>query len=293
MYKNSINSFLIFGVLLILLLGCGSYKSINTPGKGDVERGRLKFLKGAADFYVAGKLISRGVKPALYVNGEEWSPEDAPNFAGKLDWCDTSPNTGIEILRCFGGYADHFETVYILRMKNDEPELQKFVESSLTFPVLDSEMASDYVFYNNIWINDEGRWLLFHEFYLNVETGERIAVKKISPGDGKESFVAPYKVIGISPDMKTIVEKYDNMIYSEAAESFIKIEITDTETGKIETGKLNLTKNPWLTDFQKPANHIQPPPAASKYFVWAKGADGKDQITAPEISERDAPPIKR
>ena len=115
---------------------------------------------------------------------------------------------------------------------------------------------------------------MFHEFYLNVETGEKIEVKKISPYDGKKSFVEPYKVIAVSPDMKTIVEKYDNNIYSEDADSFIKLEITDIKTGKVETRKVSLTKNPWLNDSAIADNGIQLPPAPSKHFVWEKGADG-------------------
>ena len=414
MNKNSINSFFLFVIFLIVSLGCGSYKNINTPDKGDVERGRLRFATGVTYIHIGTIEIYHSVTKAIFVNGKKWSPDGNPNFTDDINWCSTSPNPNVEVLKCPGksndyrttyivrmrddkpevqkiddglrtsdwindghwlkldktyvnvetgeqkergvtrgrlkfGRADHnefddafqrwyvmgiegalfvngerwlppdkpslaagflscdtspnqeveilrchnSEAIYLVRMKNDKPEVQKIPESNLMFTLPDVSKAVSEDPVNNIWISEEGRWLLFREFYLNVETGKQIKIKKISPENGKKSFVEPYKVIAVSPDMKTIVEKYDDNIYSEEAESFIKLEITDIETGKVKNLKVSLTKNPWLNENTKPENEIQPSPAPSKHFVWEKGANGKDKIVAPELSERFMPPTKK
>ena len=65
-------------VYLFLVLACGG----NSIGKNNgVERGRLKY-----DF-------------GFYVNGKKWSPKGDENLSKRINWCDTSPNPQVEILR--------------------------------------------------------------------------------------------------------------------------------------------------------------------------------------------------
>jgi hypothetical protein len=145
-------------------------------------------------------------------------------------------------------------------MKNDKPELQRIDEGV-----------------GSVWIDDDGRWLLFSKFYFNVETGEEIPVKGMPFADDEYGSAPVQYVIGVSPDMKTIVAMPDNSPQREGAEEFLTLWIVDAETGKLEKRKVSYTKNPWLEDHQDPENDMQPPPAPSKKFVWEKDKQGKDQ----------------
>ena len=269
--KTNINNLLILFILSVsLLLGCGSYKGIGDSDSRKVERGRLKFQKFVTNLVIGSEPIYRNVEQYLFVDGKKWSPDGEPKFADKLNWCDSSPNPKIEILRCFGDSSENYKTTYIVRMKNDKPEIQK----------IDEGLPST-------WANDDGRWLLFSRFRLNVETGEKVEMKVI-PLAGQTAEILPLFVIGVSPDMKTIVELPDNIGKTEGAEEFLTLWIIDTETGKLEARKASLTKNPWLTDHDngKVEDDFMPPPAPSKHFVWEKDANGKDKLILPQLPEK-------
>lgn len=253
---------------LFLTLGCGQYKSIGDSDPPRVERGRLKFEKFVTNLVIGREPVYRNVEQYLFVNGKKWSPEGEPDFADKLNWCDTSPNPKVEMLRCISGASEDYKYTYIFRMRDDKPEIQKIDEG---LP--------------NIWANEDGRWLLFGQFRLNVETGEKVEMKVI-PLAGQTAAILPLFVIGVSPDMKTIVELPDNMTKKEGADEMLTLWIIDTETGKTVERKVSFTKYPWLTDHENPDNDIQPPPAPSKHFVWEKDANGKDILVVPELLEK-------
>lgn len=257
---------------LLLTLGCGSYKGINDSDARKVERGRLKFQKLVTSLYLGWEPIYRDVEQHLYVNGKKWSPAGAPEFAEKLNWCDTSPNPEIEILRCFGDASENYQTTYILRMNRDEPEIQK----------IDVGLPST-------WTGDDGRWLLFGRFRLNVETGEKVELK-VTPLAGQTAEILPLFVVGVSPDLRTIVELPDTSSREEGAEKYLSLWIVDTATGEIDARKVSLTKNPWLTDHDNGSadDIFMRPPATLKNFVWEKDAAGKYRIIAPELLEKVA-----
>jgi hypothetical protein len=247
--KNNMNNLAVLFVFwLILTLGCGGGSSSKD---NIVERGRLKFT---------------GFK--FYVNGKRWSPEGDKDFAEKVNWCDTSPNPNVEILRCPGGPAN-YDVTYILRMKNDKPEVQK----------IDGGLPS-------IWTGEDGHWLLFSKFFVNVETGEKIDIKLVLFNDGREKAIYPLIVVGVSPDLKTIVELPSDYTAKDRADDALPIWIIDVETGKVDERKVSLTKNRWLTKHQDPQNNIQPPPEPSKNFVWERGADGRDKLIVPQLLEK-------
>ena len=249
MKNNMSNLAILFAFWLFLTLGCGN----GSGAKEDkVERGRLN--------YVGHK---------FYVNGKKWSPADDKDFADKVNWCDTSPNPQVEILRCPGS-SINYEVTYILRMQNDKPELQK----------IDEGLPS-------IWTGEDGHWLLFSKFYVNVETGAQIDLK-VNPHNGSaENTIYPLGVGGVSPDLKTVIEIPNGFDAKDRANDAVPIWIVDVETGKAEERKVSLTKNPWLTKSAISRDNIQPPPEPSKHFVWKKGADGKDKLVVPQFLEEN------
>ncbi len=184
-----------------------------------------------------------------------------------MNWCDGSPNLKVEVLRCIN---DSFDKTYFLRIKNDQPDLQTIDEG---LP--------------NTWTNDDGRWILFSKFYFNTETGEKIDLKVI-PLAGQTASVLSLFVVGVSPDMKTIVELPDSLKRKKGSEEFLTLWIIDTETGKVEEREVSFTKNPWLTDHDNGDidSDFMPPPAPLKHFVWKRGADGKDVMSVPQLLEK-------
>lgn len=274
-----INLSTLLPILLFAALGCGTFQSTGDPDAPKVERGRLKFSKSVTAINVGRNPIVRDVQQSFYVNGKKWSPEGEKDFANKINWCDTSPNPKVEILRCFGDASESYNTTYILRMKDDKPEIQKIDEG---LPVR--------------WINDDGRWLLFSRLFLNAETGEKIDINAPSPVDPKESSVFPMYLLGVSPDMKTIVQLPDNSTKKEGAgaEEFLVLWIIEADTGKLEKRKVSFTKNPWLKDYKEPSGDVQYPPEPSKKFVWEKDAGGRDRLTVPQLLETIEPkPVKK
>jgi hypothetical protein len=257
-------------VWILFILGCTG-KNVNATDTDapKVERGRLKFSKSVRALNIGLEPVSRDVKQYFFVNGKEWKPENDQELADRINWCDTSPNPKVEILRCFGDATENYRTTYILRMNGEKAEVQK----------LDEGVGS-------VWFNDDGRWLLFKKFFFNVETGEKIDIKGMPSADDPDSSAPVQYVIGISPDMKTVVCLFDSMTKKEGKDEFLTLRLIDTETGKFENRKVNFTEYPWLKDHQNPDNDMQPPPSASKKFVWEKDAAGNDSLIVPKLLEK-------
>jgi hypothetical protein len=262
MSRNEINLSTALLILSAFALGCGSsfYSGVN-DSDNKVERGRLKFAKSAIDLNTGTDPIYRKVRQYFFVDGKEWTPEGDEHLAERINWCDTSPNPKVEILRCFGDSSEQYSTTYILRMRGDKPEVQK----------IDEGMGS-------VWTDDDGRWLLFRKLFLNVETGERVEVKGMPFADYKEGSAPVQYVVGVSPDRKTVVAMPDSATHTKGAEDFLTLWIIDAETGRVEKREVSFTKNPWLKDYKQPENGVQPPPAASKKMVWAKDQQGELQL---------------
>jgi len=269
MKTNMNNLSILFLIGLFLALGCGDSSSGDSSNERKVERGRLKFVASATSIHSNTRSYYRSTNRSFYVDGKEWSPEGDADFAEKFDSCDTSPNPNVEILRCLSGFGESPKATYILRMKNDKPEIKKI------------EAGNECV-----WIDDDGRWLLFKKLYYNIETDEQIGVKGMPFADDEYSSSPVQYVLGVSPDKKTVVTIFDTIPRKEGAEEFLTLWIVDTESGAMEKRKVSFTKNPWLKDYKQPENDILPPPAASKNFVWKKGSDGKDKIIVPQLLEK-------
>lgn len=278
MKTNLNNLSILFVGWLFLTIGCGG-----SPGGSDgddpnarkTERGRLKFVISATSIHTKTRSIYRSVHSRFYVDGKEWSPEGEKDFAERFESCDTSPNRTVEILRCASGFGEEPRSTYILRMKNDQPEIKKIEAGN-----------------SSAWIDDDGRWLLFKKLYYNVETDERIEVKGMPFADDPYGSSPVQYVLGVSPDKKTVVTNFDSLPRTEikngkeSAEKFLTLWIVDTEAGVVEKRKVSFTKNPWLIDHQQPFDDILPPSAAGKNFVWKRGADGRDKLVVPQLLEK-------
>lgn len=230
-----------FVVRLFLILGCGgSSTSGESSNERKNERGRLKFVASATSIHSNKTSYYRSTSRAFYVEGKEWSPADDKKFAERFESCDTSPNPNVEILRCFSGFGEEPKATYILRMKDDKPEVKKI------------EAGNECT-----WIDDDGRWLLFKKLYYNIETDEQIAVKGMPFADAEISSSPITYIKGVSPDKKTVAAILDSIPRTEtkngkeSTEKFLTLWIIDTESGTTEKRKVSFTKNPWLNDHQR------------------------------------------
>ena len=265
----------LFVVWLFLVIGCDGTSSGESSNERKVERGRLKFVVSATSIHTNTRSIFRSVHSQFYVDGKEWSPEGEPDFAERFEGCNTSPNPNVEIIECFSGFGEEPKATYILRMKNDKPEIKKIVAGN-----------------DSTWIDDDGRWLLFRKLYYNIETDEQIPVKGMPFADYDPPASPVTYVRGISPDKKTVaailnsIPRTETQNGKEGTEEFITLWIVDTETGVTDKRKVSFTKNPWLNDHKQPYDDIVPPPVTIKKFVWKKNADGKDVLVVPELLEK-------
>lgn len=277
--KNTLNLIFIFVLGLVFVIGCGGSSGASSPDDdADArvnQRGRLKFVIGATSIHTNTRSIYRSVHSQFYFDGKEWSPENEPDFAERFQACDTSPNPEIEVLLCGSGFGETPKSTYILRVKNDKPEVKKV------------EAGND-----GTWIDDDGRWILFKKLFYNIETDEQIPVKGMPFADDEYGSSPVQYVLGVSPDKKTVVTIFDSIPRTktengkEGTEKFLTLWIVDTEKGEFEKRRVSFTKNSWLGDHQQPYDDVIPPPVTWKKFVWKKDKDGKDRLVVPQLLEK-------
>jgi len=216
----------------------------------------------------------------FYVDGARWSPSGIK--VDDIAACEPSPNQSVEALKCYS-FADMKESVFVLRMKNDSPEW-----------VMASDMA--YGSGDNLgeWVGD-GRWLLFRDYYFNVTSSERNAIKGL-PEDPEKYFRAT------SPDLKTIIyeescftsrvdlpkdEARDEKIRQQcelwkqhSARGEVAFWMIDAQTGAVTILGLSKQKYPSLsrTDNRTP---IQWQADFQKMLKWEKDQSGRDRLVYP------------
>ena len=278
--KINMNNLLILVVIgLFLVIGCGGSSDTGAPYGDDpnarkIERGRLKFVISATSIHTKTTSIYRSVHSQFYVDGKEWSPDGEPEFAEKFEMCDSSPNLNLEVLLCSSGFGEAPQSTYILRMKNDKPEVVKI------------EAGNDFT-----WIDDDGRWLIFKKLFYNIETDEKIEFNGMPFPDEVNSSPRT-SLRAVSPDKKTIVTNFGDSPRTETkngkegTEKFVTLWIVDTEKGEFEKRKVSFTKNPWLNDHKQPEKDFIPPPETYRHFVWKKDADGRDRLVVPQLLEK-------
>lgn len=277
---KKLNPFFAMMLLLFVILACGGKTKTE-----EVKSGRLKFVEvlkygsvgthGSQGWYVSDR--------NFYVNGGSWSPDGikAKDIAG----CDSSPNKAVEALKCYD-FEHQKESVHILRMNADKPE---WVTAS----------DADYRGGKNLgeWVGD-GHWLIFIDYYFNVETSEKSKIKGLP--DFPESYFR-----ATSPDLGTIVyeetcfiPRYDlspDVPLEKERDKQCKLNqehidkgiagfwIIEAKTGKVTILELKKEKYDWLYWNQKTfhsrsdwLDYFQ------EQLVWEKDKNGKYQLVYPK-----------
>ena len=265
-------------ILLLSVSGCfWGGKKTETHQSGRLEY--VEYLR----FGPAGTHGSKGWyinDRELKVNGRQWQPEE---IEVKDITCQVSPNQAVEALKC-NSFKGMKQTVYIVRMKDDTPEL-------VMAAAIESVKGDD----SGSWA-DDGHWVLFRNYYFNVETSEKRAVKGL-PGEVDKYFIAA------SPDLETIIypdgcydfvrdesgevtnmdeyQKHYDKFQERRKNGIAAFWLIEARTGEVEILELKITdypfaKNPhayltvdWLKEFK------------SK-LVWEKDKNGKDRLVYPK-----------
>ena len=263
-------------ILVTIGLGCGKSET------DEVKSGRLKYVKtlrygsvgthGSQGWYVSDR--------KFLVDGRKWSPDGIK--IKEIGDCDSSPNEAVEALKCYS-YIDLKQQIHILRMKEDQPEW---------LTISGASDGSD----SGIWVGD-GHWLLFKDFYFNVETSERREIKNL-PDYPKDNFMAA------SPDLETIIyeesclmslynsetrEKIPNKLLDERCkkhydggiyEGVAAYWLIDAKTGNVKILELKEDQYPSLKRPGQPGENRES--NFKKMIVWEKDKNGKDQLVAPK-----------
>lgn len=249
-------------MLLLIVLGCIGGK---TDDHEIVSNGVITFRKdlkygavgthGSQGFYVASRHI-------IYKN-DEWTPPQGAKYVDDIASCEASPNSEVKVLKCVVIMVDGGGTI-LIREKNNQPEIQQISEG------YDDKNEGE-------WVNLDGKWLLFRDYLINVETGERRDIKPLpeDPGGSYSSFV------GMSPDLKTAVFGGSVVSKPEAKERLIAVRLIDIDTGKIEERSVNATRNPWIFDSE--TRYLKNGLWVSSKFIWEKDKQGRDQLVFPEL----------
>jgi hypothetical protein len=253
-------------VVLLSTAGCErTAVADNDSNAPQTVRGRLKIAKGLHSLRVGDRYAYRDVTQTLFFNDKPWAPADDPKLADRIGWCDTSPNPDLELLRCFGDATEDYATTYLIRVRNDQPEVKKIDENG------------------SLWIDADGRWLLFGKSFYNVDTDETIPVKGMPFVDDPMGSRPIQYVLGVSPDKRTVIGAYDLAVSDQDKDPMGKLWVIDTVSGKSEIRLVSLKKYPWLRDHEDPRDDVIPPPATATKFAWKRGADGKDVLVVPEL----------
>ncbi|MEO6284357.1 MAG: hypothetical protein ABIN80_04215 [Dyadobacter sp.] len=264
-----------FLLMLLLTWSCGESKT-------EAEKsGRLQYVKilkygaagthGGQGWYVDDRILT--------VDDKEWKPSEIR--AEDISGCHASPNQTVEALNCHS-FVGGRSRALILRIRNGKPEVVLASDDNISNG-------------NNLgeWVGD-GHWLLFTNYFFNVETSERVRILGL-PDDPENHFVAA------SPDLKTIIyretgfdtrydlpppresqdaeikEQYD-LFYDHIKKGIVAFWLIDAPSGKTRLLELNTKKYPalvrtsdhsWLNNFRK-------------MMIWKKDKDGKDQLIYPD-----------
>jgi hypothetical protein len=278
---NDQNILLIIAAALLIALGCGGETK-----KEEIKSGRVKFVQ-TLRYGRAGIHSGRGWTVEdrnLFVNDREWSPEGIKVNDDIAD-CEASPNEMVEALKCYS-FSHAKATTFILRMNGEKPEW--IMASELPIASGGDDLGE--------WTG-EGHWLLFRNYFFNVETSEKKEVKGL-PDDPEKRFRAN------SPDLETIVyeetcflkrsdlpdteaeKERDRQckIFDEHREKGIAaFWLIDAQTGNVKILEVKKEKYDWLDwqtrKFSSKSDWLD---YFQKQLIWEKDTAGKYQLKFPD-----------
>jgi hypothetical protein len=273
-------------LLLVLLASLVSITSACHESKTEeIKSGRLKYVKtlhygsvgshGSLGWYVSNQ--------RFYVNGSRWSPKGF-DVHDRIAGADVSPNASVEAIKSYS-FADSKETTYVLRMKGDQPEW-------LTV----SDIPYDGGYNLGQWTGD-GHWLLFTNFFFNVETSERKEIKGLP--DNPERYF-----LGASPDLETIIyeeasyrrrydpatgevigdaeaEKRTKMVEEHIKNGIAGFLLIDARTGRMKMLELKKEEYPWVGISSTNSRRDWEMQFKSK-LVWKQDATGRYVLVYPK-----------
>jgi hypothetical protein len=235
-------------ILFVIAAGCTS-RSIETSS------GRLAFAKDVSP-------TPRSVTQMFLFDGKVWAPPEDKNLADRTRWCDASPNPKVEALRC---YADDGKSTFVITVAGSTPQVKTF----------DEPLGS-------AWVDDDGKWILFHKRFFNVETREELPVSGLS-GD----FVIANVLLGVSPDKRTALFGFSLGASGPKSSPYYGLEMVDLGSGVSTKKKVDRAKYPWVVPDDKATFAPDERRAASKHVEWRKDDTGKDVVAVPEFVDLD------
>jgi hypothetical protein len=281
--SNNLNILIIIATV-IFIFGCGGETKTE-----ELQRGRLKYI----DYLRYGNAGTHGSKgwysydSEIKVKDWKWNPPGI-DVHDKIADCEGSPDKSLEILKCTS-FADSKETIYILKMKNDEPVW----ETASTGESVDSRGNN-----SGEWVND-GKSLFFKDYFFDVQTSEKQEIK------GLPDYPSNY-YRAASPDLETIV--YEGFCFNnyvkvpvevartrnktcDESEDYIQkkqilLWIINIKTGETKFLALNREKYDWvLWNQEKFHSKDDWLTFFRQQLVWEKGKEGKYQLVFPITEE--------
>lgn len=218
---------------LAICISCGTF----------AERKTIETVRGSLTYFVKLRFGPAGVH-----GGDGWVREDAYfQFDGRrhfgkeeFDGCDPSPNLIVEAFRCYR-FQNLDQIVTIVSVKSG----QIATEEILREPAVRSSGKNA-----GTWVSEtDGRWLLFKDFLINVESGERRPVSGLPDyPDG------PFRAV--SPDLSTIVMEGDCFYGFPEADGELKRR-RDLECSRSEGNSKQRLITLWLIDPRDGSTKIQ------------------------------------
>ncbi len=235
----------------------------------EIERGRLKYVR-----------TMRQTSNGWTTTGSWFTSKLGKRLDGdSFDGCDASPNESVEAFVCFR-FEDIRMKITVVRMLGDEIEVATVLDSDSR--IGGSKNAGEWA------SQEDGRWLVFKDFFYNVVSDQRIEVKGLpdypaqsyraaSPDLSKvvyfgDCFISDFEM---SPELRKLREGMCSESGADSAQGRASFWVTDTSTGSSEIIKIELAQNDWvLWDRQRfPARrdwlkHVQ------SRIVWERTATG-------------------
>jgi hypothetical protein len=272
---------ILFFSLLVAFLACGAQKTMTEETKS----GRLSFIKTrniatTLEGHEDGWAVSR---QDFYINGRPWSP-DRIKVLDIVD-CEISPNLTVEAFKCYTFAGGTRETVYILRMNGDKPEWVTASDIEFEFAQVSSNLGE--------WVG-EGHWLLFRDYYFNVEDSRQTPIRRLPEYPG-------YYFRAASPDLGTIIyeefcfeKRFDlppggtrdeeiskqcKLSKEHAEKGILAFWLIDAASGKVRLLELNKQKYPQFVEVSNARRDSLT--VFQKMLVWQKDRAGKDHLVYP------------